>query len=271
MKGKGLCYIKPCGWDIGTRFEPPVTESLYFIMTFTDVVAMSEAYFINPNAVEDWNGLLFTTFSSVEVVDNTVTLTYGDTNTWVTSGFGFFYNNTFIVSVNDQGELLEVIGADTFFGCTRLESIIANGVDNIEDRGITQNPLLTSVSFDTCVFVLANAFEANGLTSLSLPALTGCAASAFALNTAMTTFSAPIMTYCGGLAWFRCTSLTDINIPLCSDLGGTVGDDFCFTDIVGQNITLTVPISLKTINGGLPDGDIQYLVANNTVNLIYIP
>jgi len=44
--------------------------------------------------------------------------------------------------------------------------------------------------------------------------------------------------------------------------------DYVFTNIAGQTITLTIPSALMTCNGGNPDGDIQYLQANNTVTII---
>jgi hypothetical protein len=43
-----------------------------------------------------------------------------------------------------------------------------------------------------------------------------------------------------------------------------------FDGIIGNIITLTVPLALMTCNGGNPDGDIQYLQANNTVTIITV-
>jgi hypothetical protein len=40
-----------------------------------------------------------------------------------------------------------------------------------------------------------------------------------------------------------------------------------FYNISGETITLTVPSALMTCNSGNPDGDIQYLQANNTVTI----
>lgn len=47
----------------------------------------------------------------------------------------------------------------------------------------------------------------------------------------------------------------------------TTGDDNQFLDIVGLTISLTIPEALMTVNAGNPDGDIQVLQANNTVNI----
>jgi hypothetical protein len=62
-----------------------------------------------------------------------------------------------------------------------------------------------------------------------------------------------------------CTSLTSVYLPSCTNLGTTVGDNYVFLGITGQTITVIVPDALLTCNVGLPDGDLQYLIANNTV------
>jgi hypothetical protein len=67
-----------------------------------------------------------------------------------------------------------------------------------------------------------------------------------------------------------CSSLIELNISSCTNLGPTVGDDLVFDSIIGTTITLTVPSALMTCNSGSPDGDIQYLQANNTVTIITV-
>lgn len=72
---------------------------------------------------------------------------------------------------------------------------------------------------------------------------------------------------------YWCTSLESLNISGCTDLGGSVYDDGVFNGLnllTGLNITLTIPSALMTCNGGLPDGDIQYLQANNNVTIIEV-
>jgi hypothetical protein len=48
-------------------------------------------------------------------------------------------------------------------------------------------------------------------------------------------------------------------------MGGSVGNNDVFSNIINNLINLTIPLSLMTCNGGNPDGDIQTLQANNTV------
>ena len=55
-----------------------------------------------------------------------------------------------------------------------------------------------------------------------------------------------------------------------TNLGGTTGNDNVFASITGKAITLTIPSALMTCNGGNPDGDIQWLIDNNTVTIITV-
>jgi len=74
----------------------------------------------------------------------------------------------------------------------------------------------------------------------------------------------------GNVCFSNCTALTTISLPSCTALGTTTGDNFVFSTIIGNTITLTVPSALMTCNAGNPDGDIVYLQANNTVTVITI-
>jgi hypothetical protein len=85
------------------------------------------------------------------------------------------------------------------------------------------------------------------------------------------TFNLPSLTIVGNGCFFQCVSVITINLPSCTDLGKTVGDNAVFDLInLGNTITLTVPSALMTCNSGNPDGDIQYLQANNTVIIITV-
>jgi len=68
----------------------------------------------------------------------------------------------------------------------------------------------------------------------------------------------------------QCYALTNINLSSCLTLGSTTGDDMVFNLITGNTITLTVPLALMSCNLGSPDGDIQYLQANNIVTIITV-
>lgn len=63
--------------------------------------------------------------------------------------------------------------------------------------------------------------------------------------------------------------IDEIDFRSCTSLGSDVLNNnvFFFT---GKTLTVTLPQALMTCNGGNPDGDIQYLLANNTVTLITV-
>ena len=74
------------------------------------------------------------------------------------------------------------------------------------------------------------------------------------------------LTTAGNNCFDHCTSLTTIILPSCTALGTTVGSNNVFNAIAGHTkIILTVPSALMTCNSGNPDGDIQDLIANNTM------
>ena len=74
----------------------------------------------------------------------------------------------------------------------------------------------------------------------------------------------------GDYAFAHCSAFVDLNFPALENLGTTVANNNVFWPKYGLDITLTIPTSLMTCNGGNPDGDIQYLIDNNTVT-IYNP
>ena len=138
-------------------------------------------------------------------------------------------------------------GDDSFYGCNSLTSV------NL--------PLLTTAG-DYCFA------ECINLITISLPLIETVGHKCFQHCQSLTSISLPNLTAIGDYGFSYCSLLTSISLPLCTDLGGSVGDDFVFSAISGNNITLTVPSALMTCNSGSPDGDIQYLQANNTVTII---
>jgi hypothetical protein len=80
----------------------------------------------------------------------------------------------------------------------------------------------------------------------------------------------PVCTYIDDATFDACTSLSTVSLPVCTNLGSSVFDDSVFSNITSNTITLTIPIALMTCNFGDPDGDIQYLQANNTVTIVTV-
>jgi hypothetical protein len=70
----------------------------------------------------------------------------------------------------------------------------------------------------------------------------------------------------GNQAFGDCYNLISVNLPNLEFLGSTTGDDdvfFSVDDPLRENAGLDVyvPLALSTVNGGNPDGDIQYLLS----------
>jgi hypothetical protein len=112
-----------------------------------------------------------------------------------------------------------------------------------------------------------NILEIEDVTSNVIIATTG---KDFSDATSLTTVILPAILTINGNCFQLCYSLTTFNISSCTNLGETVGNDDVFYGINNNIITLTVPLALMTCNAGNPDGDIQYLQANNTVTIITV-
>lgn len=114
--------------------------------------------------------------------------------------------------------------------------------------------------------VLHNGGSSN-INTISLPLIKNINAYAFVGCVNLSNFDFPFCENISYNAFTGVTSLRWIYISRCLNLGGSVLFDGVFIGISGRNITLIVPVELMTCNGGLPDGDIQYLQANNTVTI----
>ncbi|MBK9357635.1 MAG: leucine-rich repeat protein [Bacteroidales bacterium] len=80
----------------------------------------------------------------------------------------------------------------------------------------------------------------------------------------------PVINNIGRYSFQNCNSIIAIQIPICTILGDDEDVNSVFYNISGQSILLTVSSYLMTIFGGNPDGDIQYLQANNTVTIVTV-
>lgn len=80
----------------------------------------------------------------------------------------------------------------------------------------------------------------------------------------------PECVFIGAYALGSCTAMATCYLPKCTNLGGTVGNDSVFNAITGSTITLTIPTSLMTCDGGNPDGDIATLDGTNSVTIVTV-
>lgn len=123
-------------------------------------------------------------------------------------------------------------------------------------------PALTTVG-DGCFL------ECNNCT-YNIPLLETAGLSCFYNSVGITSLVLNALLSIGDYSFYNLSSLNTLTIPLCTTLGSSTGDDNLFPG-VSSPITVTVPVSLQTIDGGSPDGDLVYLLANNpsaTINYV---
>ncbi len=224
---------------------PPVVDALE--LTFDDIANVPVA---DAASVTDWNTFFDlptngSPFTSAEVVGDMVRLIGGS---GITVKEYLFYENLNLIKIIDNtGCIIQInIGACTY--CTNLNELILPNVISIYDGAFAGCVSLLSVSLPVCEFLDIGIFNACKIVSLSCPNVT----------------------YMGDGCLYACDDIETIYTPSLLDLGSTVGDDSVFFLIIGQTITLTIPAALMTCNAGEPDGDIQYLQANNTVTIVTV-
>lgn len=179
-----------------------------------------------------------------------------------------FENNIDLIYFN--APLLTVLADDLLSNCTSLVSVSFPLVTIVGDNTFTNCTSMTSLSLPLVTTIGYGSFSGMiSMLSYSFPLVTvtydtfyGC--------TAATSFNLPNVTSVGDDCFGTCAAMENIVLSSCITLGNTVGNNNVFDGISAQTINLTVPAALMTCNGGNPDGDIQYLVANNTVTVIQV-
>ena len=209
----------------------------------------------DPSDVNNWNNYFDlptkgTPFTSVVYNGNDTVQLYGGSG--ISTKADLYVGQSNLLQFNDySGSVIQIEGNVPGF----IGSFRSSGIQSL------YIPQVTSIGYVAI-------YSCTSLTSLYTPNVTSITGGSIQGCTALTSISFPNLATVPAGSFAFCTSLTDINLPVCTDLGGTVGDDSVFFNITGNRITLTVPAALLTCNAGNPDGDIQYLQANDTVNII---
>jgi hypothetical protein len=202
---------------------------------------------------ENWNTFFDlptngTPFTSVNIYENTVKLIGG---AGINLKESLFQNNTDLLSIVDAANCITSTSYLSFYQCSSITKIIL--------------PVLSysgSYCFGAC----------SSVTSFSLPSLTTANEGDFSFCESATSFNLPLMTSISEYGFENCISATSFYLPSCTNLGATVENNNVFINytMISNTITLTVPSALMTCNSGDPDGDIEYLQANNTVTVITV-
>jgi len=157
-------------------------------------------------------------------------------------------------------------GYSPFPAVTSIGDYAFEGAGSISPRFHPSNTSLSPSFLSTIgqyCFANSKIFKGFSLGLLSIPQY------AFQNSTLTTGFSFSNVTSIGDGAFAGCTAMTSLSIPYCDYLGSTTGDNGVFAGITGKNISLNIQQDLYTVNAGLPDGDLVYLNANNTVTNTY--
>jgi hypothetical protein len=235
-----------------------------------------------------------TAFDSMKVIGDEVTLFNG---AGITLKASLFRTSATLLKIEDDVDCVVAIAGGRNLGalslCSALTTVVLNGVITVAEEGLFDNPLLTSLSLTDCTTLGTGSLKgATSLATLTLPALTSAGANSMEGLTSLVSFTCATLLTCANGVWYGCTSLTTLliasatavgnsilenctalttaNLSSCTNLGGTAGDNSVFLNIIGNLVTVTIPIAQQTIDAGNPDGDLVYLAANNTATINYI-
>ena len=100
-----------------------------------------------------------------------------------------------------------------------IQSVVGNGVTDIEEQCFRNNNSLTSVTFPNVVNIKSNAFEfCSSLTSIDFPKVTKIDSYAFYECSSLATVNLPNVISVGDDAFYKCSSITSIDFPKATDI-----------------------------------------------------
>ena len=206
-------------------------------------------------------------FTSVDVVGNVVTLNGG--SSIIVKDY-LFFENLNLLSILHGVEIMEA-NEGSFGYCDNLTAVSLLNMIECGDQSFAINSSLLSLNFPSLITAGEGAFTSNQLVNtINFPLLETAGNQCFNGLSVNTIFRFPSLLSCGNDCFKLCIAATEFYLPSCLSLGTTTGNDDVFFGITGQTITLTIPSALMTCNGGNPDGDIQYLQANNLVTIVTV-
>jgi hypothetical protein len=212
-------------------------------------------YTLNPeDFLIEWNSYFYLPdygepFTKAEIHGNKIHL-YGGKNILIASqasgkpgGGDFDVNFSSLIEIIDTSGCVISIIENAMTGNLGIKNVSLRNLTSILDFGLASCPSLTDVYFPEATTLGLGCFQnSNALTNITSPKV-----------------------YATDQYSFDGCNLTNIYLPSCVHLGSSVGFDGVFDNITGHSIiNLTIRKPLMTCNGGNPDGDIQYLIDNNT-------
>ncbi len=242
----------------------------------------------DPSDVNQWNTFFNLptngkSFSRVAVSGNEVLL-YGGLNISVSDSL--FDVNSNLLSIADVKSIVS-IGANSFLGCSltaatlpvctsisissfdssEIEFVNLPSCVSIGDYGFASTNV-SMFNLPSCISVGNYSFAGcSFLNQVYLPKCVSIGISSFFNCINIESLELPNCATISQSAFQGCVQLSNLSIPVCTNLGGSVANNSVFNGVIGNNFTITIPSALMTNNGGNPDGDMQYLIAQNQVTL----
>ncbi|MFZ4705550.1 MAG: hypothetical protein ACOYMF_06025 [Bacteroidales bacterium] len=264
----------------GTNIQEVTTVSgtpLYYVDVFNIPAAIMlkfdntiNAPVIDRHSVFQWNTFfqlptLGTEFSLCEVFDATGYIyLWGGKN--ITGKNNLFKDNIHLLELTDLAGVFTSV-QDVF--CSGDSELLLAVMRGITQTGIGAFQLCPKATFDMPALVTAGNLTFNGSTQKdwSFPAMQRAGNGCWQDCRQSETWNLPLITIISQYSFLRCYKTKTLYMPMLLTLATTIGNDYVFYDVAGNEIDLTIPDALMHLNYGNPEGDIAYLIANNTVNL----
>lgn len=205
---------------------------------------------VNPVPVQALE-LTFDDIANVPVAD---AYSVSDWNTF----FDLPTNGGEFSSVVVVGNVVTLIGGS---GITIKDNLFASNINIV--KIIDNSGCVVELGFQSL-------WRCFGLTECGFPSVITVGDYCFEYDYLLEVMNLPSATTIGDWAFYACVGILNYNLSSCINLGTTTGNNSVWSDIDSKTITLTIPAALMTCNGGKPDGDIQYLQANNTVTIVTV-
>ena len=230
-------------------------------------------------SLSDWNDFFETdiyadtAFTSINIVETEIQL-FGATI--LNAKASLFSPNkngySWLVSIDDQAESIVDVSYGVFAQCQNLQNVNLPAVKRIGSESFIGCLNLSSFTANLVQMIQSYAFQdCDNLTSINLPECLFLESSyVFSYCNLLTTVNLPKLQFIGESSFSNSTSLQTLYIPSLLSTPQDRYDYSIFTDISGNDITLTIPNRFMTCDNGNIQPDIQYLLDNNTVTLITV-
>ena len=245
-----------------------IIAGLGLVLTWDNIINVPVA---DASNVAQWNTFFSlplngSPFTSVVVAGNEVNLIGGSGIALKDNLFRYNYN---IVEIVDLISCITSIGAFSLSSTTSLVNAKLYGVIISGNFAFNGSGLINLIAPILKTAGLACFQNMGRLLLMNLPSLETGDDYCFDTNTSGS-YNLPNLTSIGGAGFSNNLNMTNLFLPALVAMGSTILDDNIFTNTIGNVIDLTIPSALMTCNNSQPDGDIQYLQANNTVTIITV-